>query len=274
MTTTTETDNPWQVAAEVRELGDHLEDLRSALIKSLCAIAIAFIVCFLFHQTLIDTLQHPFAAARPQENFKIISQTSTELTLERTGPTLMILGPLEGISIALKISLWGGLALSAPFWGFFLLQFMIPGLHSHERNMIVPFTILSLLAMAAGAVFGFLVVLPLSNAFLMEFNRSLGMNFWSLEQSIDYTIVLILANMIAFELIAVLLLLTHFGWISAEQLIRQRKKAIVVALIIGAVLTPPDVLTQILLAIPLIGGYELAILYANRKAVDVYGIVN
>ena len=264
MTTTTETDNPWHSAAEIREMGDHLEDLRAALIKSFAAIAIAFILCFLFHQPLIESFEAPFASARPQETFKIISQTSTEITVERVGHPLVILGPLEGISIALKVSLWGSLALAAPFWGYFLLQFILPGLHSHERNMIAPFTLLSLLAMAAGAAFG-LGVAPLSNAFLMEFNSSLGVNFWGLEQTIDYSIVLILANMIAFELIAILLLLTHFGWISAEQLVSQRKKAIIISLIVGAVLTPPDVLTQILLALPLICGYELAIFNAKRN---------
>lgn len=255
----------WELPSEIGELGDHLEDLRWALVKSLAVICLAFIVCFALHKPILHLMETPFNTARSHETFKIISQTATEITIERTGPSLVILSPLEGISIALKISLWGAIALAAPFWGFFLVQFMLPGMHSHERNMLIPFAGLSLIAMISGALFGYSIVLPLSNAFLMEFNQPLGINFWSLEHTLDYTIVLILAHMIAFELIAVLFLLTHYRWIGPELLISHRKKAIVLSLIIGAVLTPPDVLTQILLAAPLIAGYELAIAYAQRR---------
>lgn len=265
MTTPTATSEVWELPKELGELGDHLEDLRWVLIKSLVVVFIAFLACFLLHKPILNYIQTPFDAIRPQETFKIISQTASEITVERIGPSLMILGPLEGISIALKLSLWGGITLAAPFWGFFILQFMLPGLHSHERNMLIPFALLSMVALACGGLFGYTTILPLSNTFLMQFNQPLGINFWSLEHAIDYTIVLVLANMIAFELLAVLFLLTHYGWIGAETLRQHRKKAIVISLIIGAVLTPPDVLTQLLLAAPLIGGYELAILYAGYR---------
>lgn len=266
MTLTTATnpeDTTWSPPPAVGELGDHLEDLRWTLIKSLIAVCLAFLLCFFLHKPLLHLMEIPFEAARPLEKFKIIEQTATEITIERIGPSLMILGPLEGISIALKVSLWGGLALAAPFWGFFIMQFALPGMHSHERNMIIPFALLSLLAMGLGAFFGYAIVLPLSNAFLMQFNQPLGINFWSLEQALDYTLVLVLAHAIAFELIAILFLMTHYGWISGEQLRTKRKAAIILSLIIGAVLTPPDVLTQILLAAPLITCYEFAIVYAD-----------
>ncbi len=152
--------------------------------------------------------------------------------------------------------------MAAPFWGFFLFQFALPGLHSHERNIFIPFAVLSLLAMLLGGIFGYTMILPISNAFLFEFNQSLGTNLWSLEQSVDYTLVIILANGIGFELIFLLFLITHYGWISPEHLRKKRRIAILLSLIIGAILTPPDVLTQLLLAAPLMLGYELAILYA------------
>ena len=244
------------------EIGDHLEDLRATLIKCLAVIALAFLACFFFYEAILSWIELPFSVTRPTENFKIIHQTATEISVERIGPPLMILGPLEGISIAIKISLWGAIALAAPFWGYFLLQFVLPGMHSHERNMIVPFALFSILAMISGALFAQHFTLPLSNAFLMNFNQSIGLNFWTLEQTLDYTIVLLLAHVIAFELIAILLLLTHYRWIGPEQLRSWRKPAIVLCLILGALLTPPDVLTQVLLAMPLIVCYELAILYA------------
>ncbi len=247
------------------EMGDHLEDLRSTLIKCLITVAVAFLACFVFYEPLLRWIELPFIDTRPVENFKIVHQTATEISIERIGPPLMILGPLEGISIAIKVCLWGALALAAPFWGYFLLQFATPGMHSHERNMVIPFALLSLLAMGLGAIFAQHFTLPLSNTFLMNFNQSIGLNFWTLEQTLDYTIVLLLAHMIAFELIAILLLLTHYRWIGPDQLKSHRKGAILSSLILGALLTPPDVLTQILLAAPLIASYELAIWYAGYR---------
>lgn len=262
--TTNDPETVWVPPPVLKEVGDHLEDLRWTFIKSIIAILLAFFFCFLFHKPLLQMIEAPFETTRIPETFKIIEQTETAITIERMGPTLMILGPLEGISIAIKASLWGALALAAPFWGYFLFQFALPGMHSHEKNMIFPFVIFSFLAMGLGALFGYSIVLPISNTFLMQFNQSLGVNFWSLEQALDYSLVLILANAIAFELMVILFLLTHFGWISAEQLKRKRKTAILTSLIIGAILTPPDVLTQILLAAPLIAGYELAIFYSQK----------
>lgn len=256
---------PWNTAP-ASPFSDHLEDLRAVLIKSLIAVGFAFLLCFLFHQSLFQLLEIPFSQIQAPEKFKILELTPGEITLERIGSPLTLFGPLEGISVALKVSLWGGIAIAAPFWCFFLLRFALPGLHSHERHILIPFALFSLIAVLIGGIFGYSITLPLSNAFLFQFNQPLGINLWNLERVIDYTIVLLLAHAIAFELIAVLLLLTHYRWIGPEALVNQRKKAIVIALIIGALLTPPDVLTQVLLAAPLILSYELAILYARYRA--------
>lgn len=254
----------WKTAP-ASPLSSHLDDLRSVLIKSFIAIGFTFLLCFLFHQSILQYLEIPFSQVKTAEKFKVLEVSPGEITLERVGSPLTLFGPLEGISVALKISLWGGVAIAAPFWCFFLLRFALPGLHTHERHIVIPFALFSLIALITGGIFGYNITLPLSNAFFLQFNEPLGINLWNLERVVDYTIVLLLAHAIAFECIAILLLLTHYRWIGPEVLVRHRKKGIIIALILGALLTPPDVLTQVLLAAPLILSYELAIVYARYR---------
>ena len=107
------------------------------------------------------------------------------------------------------------------------------------------------------------MTLPIANDYLSLFNSSIGQNAWTLDHYVNYVLCLCLGHAIAAELSVLLLVLVHFGLLSAEWLIAKRRVMIVGAFILGALLTPPDVLTQLLLAFPLIGIYEIAICYAN-----------
>lgn len=176
---------------------------------------------------------------------------------------LVILNPLEGIWVAFKISLWVGAFISSPLWLLALLQFFIPGLHLHEKRLVFPFLITSLVFISLGCLFAFLVTIPIANQYLLEFNRTIGMNLWSLSHYLDYTLFLLMANGIAFELGVIGIFLIRLKGISPETLAAKRRVAILTAFILAAVLTPPDVLTQLMLAIPLIGLYEALILYAK-----------
>jgi len=176
---------------------------------------------------------------------------------------LVILNPLEGIWVAFKISLWVGIFFSSPLWLFALLQFIAPGLHLQERRLILPFIIMSIAFVTMGCLFAFLVTIPIANRYLLEFNQTIGMNLWSLSHYLDYTLFLLMANGIAFELGVVGIFLIRLKGISAEALAAKRRVAILAAFIIAAVLTPPDVVTQMMLAIPLIALYEALILYAK-----------
>lgn len=176
---------------------------------------------------------------------------------------LLILSPLEGMWMAFKISLWAGIFLSCPLWLFVLSQFFIPGLRLHEKRLILPFIVTSIGFITVGCLFAFLITIPFANQYLFEFNQRIGVNLWSLSHYLDYTLFLLMANGIAFELGAIGIFAIHLKGISAESLMAKRRVAIVIAFILAAVLTPPDVLTQFMLAIPLIGLYEALIVYAK-----------
>jgi sec-independent protein translocase protein TatC len=117
-----------------------------------------------------------------------------------------------------------------------------------------------------GLLFAYYVTIPLANQFLYAFNLSIGENLWSASLYLDYTVVLLLANALAFELCAVLLLCVHYGVISSRWLQAKRRYIYVAIFVVAAVLTPPDVLTQLLLAIPLVIFYEMIVVYARWKA--------
>lgn len=178
---------------------------------------------------------------------------------------LVILGPLEGMLITLKTSLWVGVVATSPFWLFVLLQFIIPALHRHERRLIIPFLFTSLVFMTIGGLFAFYITTPLANEYLSSFNQAIGMNLWSLEHYLDYTFFIILANSLAFEFFVIGIFAVHLGIITTEMLSSHRRLAIVLAFVIGALLTPPDVFTQFMLAIPLIILYETVILYTHLR---------
>lgn len=178
-------------------------------------------------------------------------------------PKLMILGPLEGFSITLKICLWVGIVGTSPFWMFIVLQFILPALRRKERSLALGFGLLSVMCIAMGLHLAYHITIPLSNAYFNAFNEKIGTNTWSLPKYLDYTLFLMLSHAFVFELCAVSLLLVKLRVISEKFLCSHRKEMIVFAFVLGAILTPPDIVTQVMLAIPIILIYEIVILYAK-----------
>ena len=178
---------------------------------------------------------------------------------------LILLSPTEGLTATLSTSFWLGIGATSPVWLFFILQFIAPALAVRERKLIYPFIGSSVVVMGMGALFAYLITLPLANHYLTSFNQRLGDNFWSFTQYINYSIVLLLTNALAFESSVILFFLIYYGMISAEWMRTHRRGVIVAIFILSALLTPPDILTQLLLAIPLILIYEVAILYAGFR---------
>lgn len=189
------------------------------------------------------------------------------LEIERTlsSKNLVVFGPLEGMIIALKTCFWIGLVGTSPIWLLLILKFVAPALRQSEQRLLIPFLLTSLLFLSIGFIFAFFITIPIANRYLYLFNESLGTNLWSLSSYLDYTIFLLLANGIAFELSVIVIFMIHLGLLSAERMAQKRRQVIVGAFILGAILTPPDIATQFMLAIPLIGMYELTILYARLK---------
>lgn len=282
---------------------NHLEDLRSTLLRSLAFVGLGFFVAFLFHTPILHfLLENPYQTQSnslkieqlhtyqvtntssqdilfplPSPSRKIVRdhpETSSSISLkpgasfvyeESFSPSLLITAPSQGIVAIFTICFWAGLALSAPFWGFSFLQFLLPGLLPGEKKLLIPFLFFSFFFTACSAWFAHTVSLPLATRSLFLINEQIGHNAWMMDEYLRYLLVLFVGHMIAAELVLILLFLVHCRIVSAQQLQKKRKAMIVICLIVGAILTPPDVLTQLLLAIPLILLYELSILYARWR---------
>lgn len=230
-------------------------------------------------QIINQTTRHQLFALPPQaslvsplsslekkgDHFYQLSPGQALIYDETMDSSLLIMGPIEGLVLVLKACFWLSLALTAPMWGWTWVQFILPGLKEKERAILRPFLLLSLICLGIGIAFAYCVTLPIANQSLLFFNSLIGKNAWTLRNYVDYVLLLCLGHAIAAELVLLLFILVHFRVLSAPLLVAKRRYMIVLAFVLGALLTPPDVLTQLLLAIPLIGLYEASIYYARWR---------
>lgn len=282
---------------------NHVEELRQTIIRMMIVIAVGIAVSFWFYPQVFEILTRPLQTKNQgflhQEikREKIGNQSTAELlyfipdsavvTFQSKGVVagennviippgefilidrvvanqgLVLFGPIEGMLTTLKTSFWVGLVGTSPIWLMQLLSFIAPGLHPHERRGIFPFLMMSVLFLGLGITFAYFVTIPIANQYLMSFNEGIGINLWSLGNYLDYTVVLLLSSGLAFEIAVVGLFLVHFRVLSVEGMTSKRRYVIVAAFIVAAVLTPPDIFSQFMLAIPLIVLYEGLILYAR-----------
>lgn len=223
----------------------HLEDLRKTVLQTFFLIGSGFVILLFFYQPLVKLL--------PPQNFGSIEQD------------LLILGPLEGLFFIVKLCFWMSFALTAPFWGWVWLKFILPGMKKSERRLLFPFLAFTLLNLVLTLLFALKVTIPISNQYLIQFNDTIGKNAWTLNHYFDYLFFIITGHVIASELGLLLLVFVHFSLIQTRILEEKRRVFYVFIFILSALLTPPDILTQFFLAIPLIILYECAIFYSKYR---------
>jgi sec-independent protein translocase protein TatC len=237
---------------------EHVHALRFALLRGSLFLIFSLIIAFFFSDLIADWMLSPLLQQK--------SNLTAEISSSKTGlEELLILSPLEGLITSLKMSFWTGLLFSSPFWVFFLMQFFYPALKKKERKILAYFFILSFLCTGLGILFAHKISLPLMGNFLKSYNRLYGINAWSLSSCLSFCLWIILGHGIAFEFLAFLFLGIHFGFFSAGKLIDYRRYSIVGILILSALVTPPDLLSQLLLAIPLLTFYEISIIYSRFR---------
>ena len=222
-------------------LMDHLRELRKRLIYSFIAITIGAIASYVYAGELFNILCAPYFVAFP--NSPLIG----------TAPT-------EAWVLKLKVSVFAGALLTSPFLFYQLWLFVAPGLYAHERKLVIPFIVFSTLLFVGGSVFCYQMVLPLTFSFFHQEFKSIGVTpTIRVGDHISMTITALAGFGAVFELPLLTFFLARAGVIDHRTLIDWFKHAVVVIFVVAAVLTPPDVLTQFLMAGPLLVLYVLSI---------------
>lgn len=225
---------------------DHLIELRTRLLWSFAAIAIAFFLCFAFAKEIFALLVRPLAAAG--QDRVIFTQV------------------FEAFFVQVRVAFFGALMLSFPVVATQMWRFVAPGLYRQEKQALAPFLAATPFLFALGACFAYFVAIPTALKFLLGFQGDLGNSgvtqeaLPSVGQYLSFIMQFLFAFGVAFLLPVLLMLLNRAGIVTREQLIGFRRYFIVAAFIIAAIFTPPDVVSQLLLAVPLILLYEISLI--------------
>ncbi|MBO4480082.1 MAG: twin-arginine translocase subunit TatC [Alphaproteobacteria bacterium] len=180
---------------------------------------------------------------------------------------MLYTGITDGLMITLSLALLFAIMLTIPFALYQIWAFVAPGLHQNERKFVLPIFILSPVLFVCGAAFAFYALFPTVFGFFMELNEMAPVPSVIMPAARDYlafAIGLLKVFGIAFQLPLVLVLMNRAGILSRERVIGMRRYAIVIIVIAAAILTPPDVVSQILLALPMWGLFEISILFMKK----------
>jgi sec-independent protein translocase protein TatC len=225
----------------------HLEELRKRLMIAAAAWLVAFLACYGFAEKLFQFISEPVRKALPE------------------GSSLVFISATEPFFTYLKIGALAGLLISLPVIFWQIWSFVAPGLYNHEKKYIFPFVIASSLCFGIGTYFGFVVVFPTIFTFLIKFGTGSGeINaMLSMGNYLSLSSKLLIAFGLVFELPIVIFFLARLGIVDHKWLAKNRKFALLIGFVIGAVLTPPDVFSQTALALPFFVLYEVGILVAR-----------
>ena len=229
---------------------EHLEELRWTLMRSLIAIFVGAIISFVFSKQIVNFLRLPSPA-----DLKLV-----------------YLAPTEGFMIYIKVAIFSGLVVALPYVAYEFWKFVVPGLLAKERKLVPPIVFFTVLCFFIGGAFAYLVLIPFAMRFLLGFQTDYLEATITIGKYLGFVVTLILVFGVVFELPVLSFFLSKIGLLTPGFLRSKRRYGIATIFIVAALLTPPDIMTQLMLAFPLIALYEISILVsaavAKRKTVE------
>jgi sec-independent protein translocase protein TatC len=240
-------DKPDELAGTEAPFVSHLIELRDRLIRALIAVVIAFIALALWPGPagLYDLLAAPLVAHLPE------------------GAKLIATNVISPILVPLKITLMAAFLVALPVVLYQVWAFVAPGLYSHEKKLVLPLVISSTVLFILGVGFCYFIVIPGMSKFIQAFAPSAITAAPDIEQYFGFVLTLFLVFGIAFEVPVAVIVLVRIGVVTIEQLKKFRGYFVVASFIVAAVVTPPDVISQLALAVPMCILYEIGIIAAG-----------
>ncbi|MCK5312195.1 MAG: twin-arginine translocase subunit TatC [Desulfobacteraceae bacterium] len=223
----------------------HLTELRDRLVHSAIAVGIGFLASYFFKEKIFAFLTAPLVTAMG-ENSKMI-----------------FTGLPEAFFTYLKVALFSGIVFATPVIFFEFWMFVSPGLYSKEKKFIIPVVILSLFFFLIGSSFGYFIVFPYGFQFFLAFSNESIQAMPSMKEYLGFATKMLLAFGFVFELPLVITFMARMGLVSVDFLKKNRKYAVLIFFAGSALITPPDVITQVMMAIPLMILYEISIIGAK-----------
>ena len=223
----------------------HLEELRKRLMVCFIAVGIGFVACYGFKEKLFQILTRPL------------------ISVMNTKDSMIFTGLPEAFFTYLKVAFLSGLILAAPVIIYQFWMFVAPGLYHKEKRLFIPIVFLSTVFFVGGALFGYFIVFPFGFKFFLGFATDTIRPLPSMKEYLGFAAKLLLAFGLVFELPLVITFLARLGLVSVDFLKKNRKYALLLFFVFAAILTPPDVVTQIMMALPLMVLYEISIIGAR-----------
>jgi sec-independent protein translocase protein TatC len=240
-------------SAEKQPFLSHLEELRKRLVVCAIGVGAGFVIAYIFAERLFQLLVAPLKAVMPE------------------GDQLIFTNLPEMFFAYIKVAFIAGIMAASPLIFYQLWMFIAPGLYRKEKKMAIPFVVSSTILFVGGALFGYFVVFPFGFKFFIGFSNEYVKALPSVKQYFSFSMKLLFAFGAVFELPVIIFFLSKMGIVTPQFLRQKRKYAILLTFALAAILTPPDVITQCMMAGPLIVLYEIGILVsriAQKKKED------